>query len=315
MFSQNYSTLHKLLDSDLYTPVMLYMRLRSYYKEPVLLECNEFKDSESRFSIIGLEPLHRFKAQNGRITIDDVPYGGACTSAFQEFMERINPLSKSSLPFNGVIGFTSYDAIPLFETISFQTDKQGLDLPQIYYVFYRYYLVFDHFHERLHLIEHLDEKSSSSMDTLLQRIQLDVEYDYPFSIRGEEVSDMNDEVFEQKVQKGIEHCKIGDVFQVVFSRSYQQSYRGDEFQLYRKIRSINPSPYLFYFDFGDFIALGSSPEAQISVRDDVFRLNPIAGTFRRSGDAEEDNQRAQALEKDEKKPPNTLCSWIWHEMI
>ena len=103
------------------------------------------------------------------------------------------------------------------------------------------------------------------------------------------------------MREGIKHCKRGDVFQVVLSREFQRKFKGDEFNVYRALRAVNPSPYLFYFDYGDFKLFGSSPEAQIVVKDDQAGIFPIAGTYPRTGDDQKDAQMAEELRSDPKE--------------
>jgi anthranilate synthase component 1 len=118
---------------------------------------------------------------------------------------------------------------------------------------------------------------------------------------GKKSSNLTDEQFIEFVKKGKDHCYRGDVFQLVLSRRFSQGFKGDEFNVYRTLRSINPSPYLFFFDYGYFRIFGSSPEAQLIVQDSKAEIHPIAGTFRRTGDDEKDAKAAEALAKDPKE--------------
>src|SRR5690606_18016907 len=124
---------------------------------------------------------------------------------------------------------------------------------------------------------------------------------FPFDTHGEEASNISNEEYVHMVEKGIKSCLRGDVFQIVLSRRFNQAYSGDDFNVYRALRSINPSPYLFYFDYGDYRIMGSSPEAQLIIKDRQAILHPIAGTFKRSGDDATDQLAAEALLIDPKE--------------
>ena len=103
------------------------------------------------------------------------------------------------------------------------------------------------------------------------------------------------------VEKCVAHCKRGDIFQIVPSRRFSQSFKGDDFNVYRALRSINPSPYLFYFDFSSFRVFGSSPETHLRIKNGKAYIDPIAGTFRRTGDDTRDRELAEALLHDDKE--------------
>ena len=200
---------------------------------------------------------------------------------------------------NGLFGYTSYDAIPLFEDIEFQ--HQSFDLPLLQYHLFRYLIVFNHFNNELYVLEHLQQNEDSNIEYLLQLISHRSITQFPFTPQHEETSNFTDDTFLKKIEIGKQHCFLGDVFQVVLSRKFRQSFMGDEFNVYRALRSINPSPYLFYFDYGNFKIFGSSPEAQLTIANNRAVINPIAGTFKRRGNAAEDAQVAIALTEDPKE--------------
>src|SRR5690606_14121438 len=164
--------------------------------------------------------------------------------------------------------------------------------------------VVDHFSNELTLFENSHEKhaeQSNGLDRVEQIVLSNRFATYKFSRAETEVSNFTDEEFLKIVEKGKEHCFRGDVFQIVLSRRFTSGFRGDEFNVYRALRSINPSPYLFYFDYGNFKIFGSSPEAQLQVRNGKAHIFPIAGTFRRSGNDQEDAEIASRLAADEKE--------------
>ena len=200
----------------------------------------------------------------------------------------------------GLFGYTSFDAIPLFETIAFSDTKKS-NIPLIRYRLYQYVIVFDHYKDELFICQNLlaNEQSDTSLIESLIRNK-DVPQ-FPFTPVGDERSNVSDEAYTAMVEKGIQHCLRGDVFQIVLSRRFEQSFKGDEFNVYRALRSVNPSPYLFFFDYGDYKLMGSSPEAQLIVRNNKAVMHPIAGTFKRTGNDEEDKALSVKLLEDAKE--------------
>ncbi|MCB0682340.1 MAG: anthranilate synthase component I family protein, partial [Saprospiraceae bacterium] len=202
---------------------------------------------------------------------------------------------------NGLFGFSGFEAVQYFDRFSVDLSRGQSDLPDLHYSLFRYVIGIDHFKEELYLLENLLEGETSSLDRLESLLQNQTVATYPFELRGAERSNLTDEEFMELVRIGKQHCLRGDVFQIVFSRQFRQEYLGDDFNVYRILRSVNPSPYLFYFDFGSYRIFGSSPEAQLVIRQGVASVNPIAGTYRRTGDDEADRQEAEALAADPKE--------------
>ncbi|HMQ00286.1 MAG TPA: chorismate-binding protein, partial [Cyclobacteriaceae bacterium] len=227
--------------------------------------------------------------------------GDDVVSGLQVFMQNLQMDKdlKSKYPACGLFGYMAYDTVRYFEDISIEVKDDSL--PDIYYQFFRYVIVVDHFSNEMFLFEHLLPGQPSELDSLQQIIQSNRIPQYPFKEVIKEQSNLSDAEFMESVRKGISHCKRGDVFQLVLSRRFTSAFRGDEFNVYRALRSINPSPYLFYFDFGSFKLFGSSPEAQIKIQDSKASIYPIAGTFRRTGSDEEDAAIAKRLSADEKE--------------
>ncbi len=296
---------------DTLTPVSLYLRLRDYYSDPVLLESNDISNKEECFSFIGLDTIASFHVQAGRLRTQlpgeaaserPLDHSQEVASAFRVFLQQFDPQGDAPFRgFNGLFGHTGFDGVQYFDTLEFSDDKRKMDLPDLRYHLYRFIIAINHYKDELYLLENCPPDESSRLDELETRIGAHRFSVHPFELQGEETSNLSDEAFKDLVRVGKEHCQRGDVFQIVFSRQFQQQFSGDEFQVYRVLRSVNPSPYLFYFDYGDYRIFGSSPEAQMVIRNGVAKVNPIAGTYRRTGDMEEDARAAEALRADPKE--------------
>jgi anthranilate synthase component 1 len=297
--------------SDTLTPVSLYLRLRDHYTDPVLLESNDISNKEECFSFIGLDTLASFQVQAGMLKTrfpgeetEIRPLAATQTVAgeFKAFLSHFEPQGDAPFRgFNGLFGHTGFDGVQYFDTLDFPKEKRKFDLPDLRYHLYRFILAINHYKDELYLLENRLPGEESRLDELQTRIQNPQFRVHPFSLQGEETSNLTNEEFKELVRIGKDHCQRGDVFQIVFSRQFQQAFEGDEFQVYRVLRSVNPSPYLFYFDYGDYRIFGSSPEAQMVIRNGRAKLNPIAGTYRRTGNMEEDAQAAQDLSEDPKE--------------
>ncbi len=223
-------------------------------------------------------------------------------SAFKAFMEGLEiEHDGPEPPINGFIGHTNFDAVQYFDTLNFSSEKRNLDIPDVHYTFYRYIININHFTDEIFLIENRLEAEGSKLEEV-QRIVFDYNIPYyHFDLIGEETTNLTDKEFMDLVSKGKHHCDIGDVFQIVLSRQYAQKFKGDDFNVYRVLRSVNPSPYLYYFDYGSYHIFGSSPEAQLVVDGSTARVNPIAGTYKRTGNDEEDARNAEKLTEDPKE--------------
>ncbi|MGB3801230.1 MAG: anthranilate synthase component I family protein [Lewinella sp.] len=300
------------LTADQLTPVSLYLALRDRFTDPVLLESNETRNNEHYYSIIGLETMAYYRVDDGRIRKGRV--GGditelTCTDAdtvsqdLSGFLRSFDIEYGSTTPlvrqFNGLIGHTNFEGVGYFDTLTFDNPKI-LRSPALRYHLYRFVLVFHHYRDELLLIENLPEGEESRLDEVERYIRAGGTV-HPFTPVGDPTSNLTDEAYRALVSKGKHHCRVGDVFQIVLSRQFRQTFRGDEFQVYRALRSINPSPYLFYFDYGDYRIMGSSPESQMVIREGVARVNPIAGTYRRTGDVEQDRLATERLLADPKE--------------
>lgn len=300
--------------ADLLTPVGVYSNLRDRFKNPLLLESADFHDRSDSKSFICLEPLAGFESKVGYCEMEV----GSDRKVLQfEKQQQIFEQFKSffdSFEYNqqedivttaGFFGYSSFESVQYFEDLSFKPAQSQLkDNPDMKYQLFRFVLVFDHFKNTLTIVEHaLDApiESNQSINDLKQFIYNSSNHPFSFETFGTESSSLEDADFLEMVEKGVAHCQRGDVFQVVLSRSFKQEFRGDEFNVYRALRSLNPSPYLFYFDYGDFRIFGSSPEAQLQVNQQESTLNPIAGTIRRTGDVKKDEVLAAQLLEDPKE--------------
>ncbi len=307
------STAHKMILADTMTPVGIYMRLRDKYPGSILLESNEYGQRSNSYSFICCNPVSTFEIDYAGISIT-TPDGKIEESNFstdynlvkglEDFKNRFDSgTSEFPFPTNGLFGYLTYDAVQLFENIEFNSDKvvDSESIPLVHYQVFQNVLVFDHYHNQLYVFDHVYENAAPKLENLINIIQHRDIAKYDFATNGPEESEMTDEDFKHLVEKGKEHCKRGDVFQIVLSRKFSQKYKGDDFNVYRQLRAINPSPYLFYFDYGNFRIFGSSPEAQLLIRNDKASIQPIAGTYKRTGNDAADLAAANELKKDPKE--------------
>ncbi len=297
--------------ADTLTPVTLYLRIRDCFSDPVLLESNDFRVKEDCFSFMGLDTIGSFQVQHGQLTeyVQGVYEHKESVSGVERVPEALKRFAgqfdvqyeEGYRGFNGFFGHTGFDGVQYFDTLKFEDEKRKMDLPDVRYHLYRFVIAINHFKDELFLLENLLPGETSRMDEVVTLIKSQKFVTHPFKVEGKESSNLTDKEFMDLVRAGKHHCQVGDVFQIVFSRQFSQSFTGDDFNVYRVLRSINPSPYLFYFDYGDYRIFGSSPEAQMVIRDGVATVNPIAGTYRRTGNNEEDALNAKALAKDPKE--------------
>ncbi|GHT02517.1 anthranilate synthase component I [Bacteroidia bacterium] len=304
------NTKSKTILADLQTPVSIYLKVRDVFPESVLLESSDFHGNENSVSFIGLKPMARFEARKGTIQLD-FPDGTVQTSSIQpSVVDQLDQFIHSfeikednnSTGYNGFFGYTSYDAVKYFEEVDPEKGDFGASsIPEMIYIFYKYIIVVNHFKNELTIVENRLENEESNMDEVLTILNNRNYASYNFTTKGEETSTISDEQYKEMVNRGVQYCKRGDVFQIVLSRCFSQAFSGDDFKVYRALRSINPSPYLFYFDFGSFRIFGSSPETHCRIAKGQAFIDPIAGTFRRTGDDEKDKKLAQDLLEDPKE--------------
>ena len=306
----SFKTPSKKLLGDLHTPVSLYLKLRDIYPQSALLESSDYHGNENSLSYIALCPLASFGINSGSATstypngeIENVTINENDTvaSLLTAFLGRFSVEGDHS-EVCGLFGYTAFDAVRYFEKIPVMEYHHAYnDAPDMLYVLYKYILVFNHFKNDLTLIELLKEGEKSSLNEIEAQIENRNYASYNFVTAGPRTSSSTDEQYMGMVEEGIRHCLRGDVFQVVLSRRFEQPYSGDDFKVYRALRGINPSPYLFYFDFGGFRIFGSSPETHCRIAAGHATIDPIAGTAFRTGRLEVDKERAQALVNDPKE--------------
>jgi len=294
--------------SDTHTPVELYLKLRDKFPNSFLLESSDYKSKENSFSYLCLMPIASFVVTKEAVTIS-YPFGQTKAlktneiDVSEELFAFTNKFESEKLDYgfitNGLFGYTSYDAIPFFEDIKFKPSDS--DIPLIQYHVFKYIIVFNHFNNELFIIEHLLKEETSKISSIKDIISNRAITFFKCFSEEKETSNFTDEEFSEIIEKGIKHCYLGDVFQVVLSRKFRKKFSGDEFNVYRALRSINPSPYLFYFDYGNFKIFGSSPEAQLIIADNKAIINPIAGTSKRTGNAKEDEKLTIELSNDPKE--------------
>jgi len=304
-----FKTISKTKIADTVTPVGLYLRFRDAYANTLLLESSDYHSKEESFSFIAIEPVVSIKAENHYLSIshkgvllENKKIGRNFNSIFESYSETIALDCPSELKsFNGLYGYTTYDSVQYFENIEITVPDAPSAIPLMQYSFYRFIIAINHFNDEMTLIENIEEGTASRINEIQTIIDAQAFNTQKFEISGDETSNITGENFKEYVVKAKAHCKRGDVFQLVLSRQFQQKFKGDEFNVYRALRSINPSPYLFYFDYGSFKLMGSSPEAQIKISGGKATINPIAGTFRRTGDMAEDIKLGKKLSADKKE--------------
>jgi anthranilate synthase component 1 len=309
MTNIKFKTLSKTKIADTITPVGLYLRFRDKYPNTLLLESSDYHSKEESFSFIAIEPLITIKAENHHLSfsqnglqLDNQNIGRNFNAIFENYTKRIELDCPNELKsFNGLYGYTTYDSVQYFENITLNVDKAPSAIPLMQYSFYRFIIAINHFNDEMTLIENIEEATESRINEIQTIIDAQVFNTQKFEIVGDETSNVKGDEFIEYVKKAKSHCKRGDVFQLVLSRQFQQKFKGDEFNVYRALRSINPSPYLFYFDYGSFKLMGSSPEAQIKISAGKATINPIAGTFRRTGDMAKDILLGKKLSADKKE--------------
>lgn len=296
--------------ADTLTPVSIYLKVRDHYPHSFLLESSDYHGEEDAMSIICLNPLASFQVANQEISIQKGNEQNAFTCEGKDVVNELNAfiqsfdIDESGLPSffkGGVFGYSSFESVQYFDDIKMANDFDQNEVPEMQYHLFQYLIVVDHFKNEMYFITYFNDDFQDETDRLIALLDAPSTHKYRFDTEGEEVSNLTNEEFLEMVKAGQGNCKRGDVFQLVLSRRFQQSFKGDDFNLYRALRSVNPSPYLFYFDFGSFRIFGSSPEAQLKIANNEAVIHPIAGTFRRTGNDQADAQLAEQLKADEKE--------------
>lgn len=297
--------------ADTITPVSIYLKIRELYPNSFLLESSDYRGNENSYSFVCINPIAQFILDNYNV-IEVYPDKSIKNykikkdnfkNSFRNFIKKFQILNPEiNIPVNGFFGYVTYDAVQYFENINFNyCSDEKYKIPDLQFSFFKTIIAINHFKNTMYIIENRFDDSDDEIDKieyLLSNLNIKTK---KFETDNKEFSSITDEEYMDLVKSGKYHCHRGDVFQIVLSRRFMQTFKGDDFNVYRALRSINPSPYLFYFDYGDFHIFGSSPETQLKVKDGRAYINPIAGTFRRTGNDEYDKEQAKNLAKDPKE--------------
>ena len=308
----SYTVFEKQMFGDTCTPVSVYMRIRNLYTQSALMECSDYHSSENGCSYIGVRPIAHVAIEHGLgkcVYPDGSLYQHPINANYlpsdiiNEFLNEFNVNNDKNL---GLFGYTSFNSVRYLENITVKDETQVKnDAPDMIYILYKYVITFNHFDNTMSISELVADGEKSDIETIEKAIQKPFVTKYEFHHIGETTSTLTDEQHKENIRKGIEHCKRGDVFQIVLSRRFVQPYEGDDFNVCRALRRINPSPYLFYFDFGGFRIFGSSPETHCRVKNEngkfIAYIDPIAGTTKRTGDEVQDAKNAEYLRNDPKE--------------
>ncbi len=302
--------------ADVFTPVGIYLRLRDRFRDTILLESTDHHAAENSYSFICINAIGGIEITDTKSIEFKLPGRNPEKIAIKkvnevpqllwDFMQRFEVQKnedKETRFAQGLFGYTTYDAVQFFDTVKLSSvvSRESSVIPLMRYRLYQYVIVINHFKDELFICENMVagiESESAIVESLIKSKDVPV---YPFKAKEAEVSNMSDDDYKEMVKKGIQSCLRGDVFQVVLSRRFQRSFTGDEFNVYRALRSVNPSPYLFFFEYGDYKLMGSSPESQIIIQNGKAVVHPIAGTFKRTGDDEIDKKETERLLNDKKE--------------
>lgn len=303
-------TSYKKILADTITPVSVYLKIRDRFPNSILLESSDYHANDNSFSYICCNPIASIKVEN-EVIDEQFPDGTTKETEIGENTNVVEIIDAFSQKFasesndfkfinNGLFGYMAYDAVRYYEDISVSKKANSMTIPDIYYAVYKNVIAINHFKNEAYIFAHCfdSEENTSEIEQILNVRNF---ASYNFSMEGEATSNLEDEEYKEHVRLAKKHCQRGDVFQLVLSRRFSQGFKGDEFNVYRALRSVNPSPYLFYFDYGDFKIFGSSPEAQLIVKDGTAEIHPIAGTFKRTGNDEQDAVLAKELTEDDKE--------------
>ncbi len=301
---------NKKILADTITPVSVYLKIRDRFPNSILLESSDYHANDNSFSYICCNPIASIKIENEVIT-QQFPDGSNDEIQITSHTDVVNIIHDFSRRFesgesdfkfidNGLFGYMAYDAVRYYEDVQLSKKEHSIAIPDIYYAVYQNIIAINHFKNEAYIFAHCYE-SENNIAEIEQILNVKNFASYNFSLDGKATSNLKDEEYKEHVALAKKHCQRGDVFQLVLSRRFSQGFKGDEFNVYRALRSVNPSPYLFYFDYGDFKIFGSSPEAQLVVKDGTAEIHPIAGTFKRTGNDEQDAILAKELTEDDKE--------------
>ncbi|MEO2082225.1 MAG: anthranilate synthase component I family protein [Leeuwenhoekiella sp.] len=300
----------KKILADTITPVSVYLRLRDRFPNSLLLESSDYRANDNTFSYICCKPIGSITVKDEIIT-ESFPDGKTTTTSIDYTTDVVGIIEAFAKKFetedndkkfiqNGLFGYMSYDAVRYFEDIEITKKEGALDVPDLYYAVYQNIIAINHFNNEAYIFSHTYNEENN-LSEIAQLLTVKSFAEYHFKLEGAQQSQMSDDAFMDLVKTCKKHCQRGDVFQIVPSKRFSQNFSGDEFNVYRSLRSVNPSPYLFFFDYGNFKIFGSSPEAQLIVKEGKAEIHPIAGTFKRTGNDEKDAVLAKKLSEDAKE--------------
>ena len=303
-------TFYKQILADTITPVSVYLKIRDKFPNSILLESSDYHANDNSFSYICCNPIASIKVEN-EMVVQRFPDGTTTTIPLDKNQDVTELLDAFAQQFsvdnqdfkfitNGLFGYIGYDAVRYFESVEISKKPNSVEIPDIYYAVYQNVIAINHFKNEAYLFAHCYD-NESNIPELEQLLKVRSFATYNFLKDGEPTSNLEDQQYKEHVELAKKHCQRGDVFQLVLSQRFSQGFKGDEFNVYRALRSINPSPYLFYFDYGNFKIFGSSPEAQLVVKEGKAEIHPIAGTYKRTGNDEQDAELAKKLAADEKE--------------
>ncbi len=308
--SYTLKTHYKKILADTITPVSVYLKIRDKFPNSILLESSDYHANDNSFSYICCNPIAYIKVEDetivqsfpdGKKEVTKIASDTDITKVIHNFSKQFNTKQNGfKFIYNGLFGYMAYDAVRYFEDIQLNKKDGSVNIPDIYYAVYQNIIAINHFKNEAYLFAHCYQ-TESNVEEIEQLFNVRTFSSYNFNKEGDPKSNLKDEDYKEQVELAKKHCQRGDVFQLVLSRRFQQKFKGDEFNVYRALRSINPSPYLFYFDYGNFKIFGSSPEAQLIVKDGKAEIHPIAGTYKRTGNDEKDAELAKKLAQDEKE--------------
>ena len=310
--------------ADILTPVSLFLSIRQDSELPFLFESVEGGERLARYSFLGKNPYQTLRFDGESVTLhkqDDEPV--FLSEDYFDALERLTTQHSEpelqDLPrlTGGAVGFSSYDTVREIEDLP-NTPKNDVLLPEAIWSFYDEVFAFDHVKQQVVLMKTIFVDESTDLKTAYDSAQLKLDQmektatsarpsSEPFYLNSEQLkSNLSRETFHTSVKKAKEYIFEGDIFQVVLSQRFEIPFKGDRFTLYRALRMVNPSPYLFFLELDDFALIGSSPEVLVRVTDDEVRLLPIAGTRPRGKSHEED----LAYEEDLKNDPKEIAEHI-----
>lgn len=315
MFTQNFNiqTTSKKMLGDLQTPMNIYLKIRDQFRDTILLESSDSKNMDHNFSFIAINAIAGIEIKN--LKEFEIKFPGENPEkhllADHSVPELLHNFSRTFIcnktkdsieeTAQSLFGYTSFEAVQFFENLTFKAQSPEVEIPLLRYRLYQYVIAINHYNDEMHIIENQIKNIKSELYLLESLINNQNSVIYPFEKTTDETSNITDEHYIELVKTAQKHCMRGDVFQLVLSRRFEQKFKGDEFNVYRALRNINPSPYLFFFDYGDYKLFGSSPESQLIIKDKKAIIHPIAGTFKRTGHFETDLQSIESLKNDPKE--------------